>query len=610
MVRLLRCDLAEMDCDVQILGEDTQRFYLGANGIAAKILLEELPPGIDPFSPQNIVVLAVGPVTDAPIFGTARGYIATKSPLTGGYFDSTFGGRFALTQKRTGFDGIVLKNEATDPVYLFVDEEGGKLIDATDLWGLSTKDTIERLRTTHGPDADVLAVGPAGENKVRYACLVHDWEGRGGVAGRGGIGAVLGAKKVKAIVVKGGKRKTRVAEPEELEHLANTVRDSLKKKAAGLSQYGTPVLVALYQAQGALGTRNLQSEVNSKWEDLSAERIKDVYFWRHTSCARCPVACGKICKVEHGEHSGLEWKMPEYETLFALGTMTDVTDLAWVIAANRECDLLGLDTISMGVTLSFAMECVEKGLLTGEISKGPLPFFGDGKTQLQLIRMTARREGLGAFLAEGSFRMAELLGDETKKLLYGVKGLEIPGHSARVFPINAIGYATNTRGGSHHDHRPTFRSVPPEDPLHRDLDLQVKFVVDTQNLTAIGDSLTMCRFVMEQGFGILINEMHLRLINAVTGWDLDLQELNNTGERIVNLERLFNCREGINKAHDVLPYRVMEEPVPDGPAKGRYVPKAMLDKALKMYYEFRGWDNQGIPKMETLRKLGIGKFKQ
>jgi aldehyde:ferredoxin oxidoreductase len=202
--------------------------------------------------------------------------------------------------------------------------------------------------------------------------------------------------------------------------------------------------------------------------------------------------------------------------------------------------------------------------------------------------------------------MAELLGDEAKRLLYGVKGLEIPGHSARVFPINAIGYATNTRGGSHHDHRPTFRSVPPEDPLHRELELQIKFVIDTQNFTAIGDSMTMCRFVMEQGFGIRLNEDHLRLINAVTGWGLSLDELTGMAERIVTMERLFNCREGFDRSKDTLPHRVMEEPVPDGPAKGRYFPRPMLDLALSKYYELRGWDERGVPSRFLLERLALG----
>jgi aldehyde:ferredoxin oxidoreductase len=259
----------------------------------------------------------------------------------------------------------------------------------------------------------------------------------------------------------------------------------------------------------------------------------------------------------------------------------------------------------MGVTLSFAMECYQRGILTHKETGGISPRFGDPDVVLDLIQKTAKREGLGGLLAEGSFKMAERLGPEAKKLLYGVKGLEIPGHSARAYPINAIGYATNTRGGSHHDHRPTFRAIPPDDPLHSDMNLQTKFVISTQNLSAVGDSLTQCRFVTEQGLGIRLGTNHVRLLNAVTGWDIQLEELEKIGERIVTLERAFNCREGMSRKDDTLPYRVAHEPIPEGAAKGKYFPLEKLETALDYYYSLRGWDKNGIPTPDTLRKLGL-----
>jgi len=424
------------------------------------------------------------------------------------------------------------------------------------------------------------------------------------MAGRGGIGSVLGSKKVKAVVVQ-GKKKTAVADSVELGNLLRECAEPMKKKTQGLSGFGTPILVNLYQSQGALGTRNLQQEVNASWEAISAERFKDHHFVKHSACAQCPVACGKVSEVKEGEFAGLRWKMPEYETLFALGTMTDNCDPGFIIAANRVCDLLGMDTISMGVTLSFAIECYERGILGSKDTEGIPLRFGDPGLVLNLIQKTAKGEGLGSLLAEGSFRLADRLGPEAKKLLYGVKGLEIPGHSARVYPINGIGYATNTRGGSHHDHRPTFRAIPPDDPLHRDLNLQTEFVINTQNFSAVGDSLTQCRFVTEQGFGIRLGSNHVRLINAVTGWQMELQDLERIGERIVTLERAFNCREGISRKEDVLPYRVTHEPVQEGVTKGKLFPVEKLEKALSYYYSKRGWDKDGIPTPETMRKLGL-----
>jgi aldehyde:ferredoxin oxidoreductase len=390
-----------------------------------------------------------------------------------------------------------------------------------------------------------------------------------------------------------------------LQNLVKECDEPLKKKTQGLTNFGTPVLVGLYQSQGALGTRNLQQEVNASWEAINAERLKDNYFVQNSACAQCPVACGKISELKEGRWGGFRWRMPEYETLFSLGTMTDNCDLPFIMAANRLCDLMGMDTVSMGVTLSFAMECYERGILTHQDTEGISLRFGDPTVVLDLIQKTAKREGLGGFLAEGSFKMAERLGPEAKKLLYGVKGLEIPGHSARAYPINAIGYATNTRGGTHHEHRPTFRGVPPDDPLHKDLNLQTEFVVRTQNLSAVGDSLTQCRFVTEQGLGIRLGTNHLRLLNAVTGCDLTLDDLERIGERIVTLERAFNCREGMSRKDDTLPYRVAHEPIPEGPAKGKYFPVEKLEPALDYYYSLRGWDKEGIPTPDTLKRLGL-----
>ena len=602
--KIVYVDLDKKISDLEAFDEAFARKYVGGNGFAARILYERLKPGIDPFSSENIVVFAVGPVTDTPAPGTSRAYVATKSPLTGGYFDSTFGGRFAITQKRTGFEAIAIQGKSPTPVYIYINEEGARILSAEGLWGKNTEETIDELTSIHGDKADVAAIGPAGEAGVRFAGIAHQWNGRGGVAGRGGIGSVMGSKRLKAVVVE-GKRKPAIADPEGLRNLLRECAEPMKKKTQGLSGFGTPVLVSLYQSQGALGTRNLQREVNDHWEAISAERFKDHHFVKHFGCAQCPVACGKIVEVKEGEFAGIRWKMPEYETLFALGTMTDMCDPGFIIAANRLCDLLGVDTISMGVTLSFAIECFERGLLNPKDTGGISLRFGEPGLVLDLIQRTAKREGFGRILAEGSFKMAERLGSEAKKLLYGTKGLEIPGHSARVYPINSIGYATNTRGGSHHDHRPTFRAIPPEDALHSDLNLQTEFVVSTQNLSAVGDSLTQCRFVTEQGLGIRLGPNHRRLLNAVTGWQIELEDLEGIGDRIVTLERAINCREGISRKDDVLPYRATHEPVQEGISKGKFFPLEKLDKALNFYYSKRGWDANGIPTPDTLRKLGL-----
>jgi len=271
--RILDVNLDTKGIGIQTFDEAFCRKYMGGNGFAAKILYDRLRPGADPFSPENLIVFAVGPVTDTPTPGTSRAYVATKSPLTGGFFDSTFGGRFAISQKRTGFEAIVIQGSSSVPIYIYINEEGGSVLSAERLWGKNTQETIEELLNTHGNRADVAAIGPAGEAGVRFAGVSHQWKGRHGMAGRGGIGSVMGSKKLKAVVVE-GKKKTTVADPEALENLLRECREPMKKKTQGLTNFGTPILVALYQTQGALGTRNLQQEVNSCWEAICAERLK------------------------------------------------------------------------------------------------------------------------------------------------------------------------------------------------------------------------------------------------------------------------------------------------------------------------------------------------
>jgi aldehyde:ferredoxin oxidoreductase len=315
------------------------------------------------------------------------------------------------------------------------------------------------------------------------------------------------------------------------------------------------------------------------------------------------VACGKTFAVKAGDYAGTTWKMPEYESIYALGPMCGNLDAGSLVKAEELCDQLGLDTISMGVTIAFAMECVERGLLTEREVGMPLAW-GDHRAILRLVEMTARRQGFGDLLADGSVRMAARLGPEAEKLLYAVKGLEIAGHSARALKGMSIGYATGTRGGSHHDTRPTPQYGPDFD--RRSAEGKAEFAVRSQNFTAVGDSLVLCRFTTERGgFGMFLNDAYVRLVNAATGWDLDLAELDRIGERIVQLERAFNVREGISRADDTLPWRVQHEPIPEGPSQGMCCPPDELDRMLDEYYALRGWSKDGVPTPTRLGALGL-----
>ena len=539
--RMLHVDLSNGQSTVETFDEAFARDYLGGNGFAIRLLYERLAPGVDPLAPENMIVFAVGPITDTLVPGATRCCSGFKSPLTGLFFDSTFGGMFAATQKRTGFEAIIISGRAAEPVYLLVHEEGAEIKPATDLWGKETRDSNVSIRAREGDGAEVLSIGPAGENLVRYACAVHTWgKSRDGVAGRGGLGAVMGSKNLKAVAVK-GKRKTTSANPEAVKALLGEIREQMNVGTASLKKYGTTILVNIINKIGALGTHNLQTEVYDKADAISGETFKDAYFEKDTTCFKCPVACGKDFHVQEGEYAGTKWKMPEYETIFALGSMLDNSDKGSIVKANELCDQLGMDTISLGVTIAFAFECFEKGLLSRDRTGRDLNF-GDYHTILDLIEATAHRRGLGDLLAEGSARMAEQLGEQATRYLYAVKGLELPAHSARVLKGMSIGYATATRGGSHHDTRPTLQYATDHD--NTSPEGKPEFAVRSQHFTAVGDSLTQCRFVSERGFGGMLNENYPRMINAVTGWNLSLEDVERIGERIWNLERAFNVREG------------------------------------------------------------------
>lgn len=601
--RTLEVNLTSGASRIRALDDATARAFLGGNGLAVRLLWEAVPAGVDAYDPANAVAVAVGPITDTLVPGNSRACIATKSPLTGLFFDSTFGGRFPATLKRTGFDAVLITGRAPHPVYLVVGEAGATVRDARALWGRTTRETVEAIQAAEGAEADVLAIGPAGEHRVRFACLAHYWKNREGVSGRGGIGAVCGAKNLKAICVTGS-RKTAVADGARLKRLIDETREPMKKGTQNLSIYGTPFLTGPINALGALGAYNLRQEVYAEADVIDGRSLKEHYHDRDTTCLKCPVACGKQFAVPEGVpvYGGVRGKMPEYETLFAFGSMLGNANAPSLIQANILCDLLGLDSISMGVTLAFVAECLELGLLRPEDVGVPFGW-GDHAGMIRLIEQTARREGFGDRLAEGSWRLAAEIGRGAERLPYAVKKLELPAHSARALKGMSIGYATATRGGSHHDTRPTPQYAPGFD--RRSTEDKPAFAAKSQHFTAVDDSLVMCRFTSERGFGLFVNDTYAGLVAAVTGWDMDAAELERVGERIVNLERLFNVREGVRRRDDVLPWKVMHEPIPDGPSAGMHCPPEELDRMLDAYYALRGWDADGVPTPAHLRALGL-----
>jgi aldehyde:ferredoxin oxidoreductase len=591
-------DLSNKISAVETISDDDIRKFLGGNGLAIKTLLDKMKPGVDAFSPENILFFGTGPITGTGIQGSDRTYIAAKSPLTGLFFDSTMGGRFASSLKQAGYDTITIVGKANEPSYVLVGSGGVEIHDARDLVGKSPEE-VRGILSTRLKNFEVCSIGIAGENLVKYASIIHPRaNGRPGVAGRGGLGAVMGSKNLKAIAVHHGKEsKASVHSNALLRDVKDRIQNNLNVGTASLTLGGTAFGVKRINSLGGLGTRNLKDEMFESAGEISGERLKDKYYKKNITCHSCPVACGKLCELD-----GKLVKNPEYETIYALGSMVGIGDLEAIIRANILCDRYGLDTISMGVTLAFAIECFDKGVLSLQQSGGRNLKFGDARLMLDLIEETAYRRGIGDLLAEGTKYMSKRLEGDSWKYAYQVKGLELAGHSARVNKVLSIGYATNTRGGSHQDAR--VRYGPNMDTYEG----KVELAIATQHLSAVGDSLVQCRFVMERGLGDVITDEFSNLLKAVTGWGPSPNELNEIGERIFNLERIFNIREGISRKDDTLPYKVMWEEIPQGPHKGQRTSPEKLEELLDMYYKIRGWDTNGIPREKTLECLGLKEY--
>lgn len=580
---------------------DTRRF-LGGNGFAANLVRKHVPSDAEPLSPENLLVFAVGPMTATPFQSTSRGVAGFISPMTNGFFDSTFGGTFPQAQKTTGFDAIAIHGRADKHSYLRVDEDGARVEDADELEGADTYDTCAAIREREGEGyaTHVIATGPAGENLIRYACLLHQGRDREGVAGRGGAGAVLASKNLKAVAIREGSFTPEVSSEGEFRDLTTGQMGQLIEETEMLQTYGTAGLVNPVNEMGKLGRRNNQGEQvgDEEAEAVSGETLNE-YVTEDTTCAGCAVRCGKHVSVE--SEGITQAKIPEFESLFGTTTMQEVYDIRKVIEANDLCDRLGMDTISWGVTVAFARECYEKGLLDAEDS--PHLEFGDSEGLVELAKQTASREGFGDLLAEGSFRIAEKVGGSSEKYLHGRMGVEFAAHSPRGLKGMSIGYATSNRGGSHHDTRPTRQYQGEHDETTEGT---AEFAARSQHFTALGDSLTQCRFVSEAGWGADINERYRDAINLALGWDLSLAEVERIGERIYNLERLINVERGVaGRETDTLPHRISHEPIPDGPAKGMYCPPEELESMIEEYYAFRGWNDEGKPTTELLSELGI-----
>lgn len=601
--RVLDVDLSKGDISIVDLDWDIAMKFVGGRGYSAKILFDQLKAGIDPLSEENLLIFMTGPLTGTKAPTSGRFAISSKSPLTNTIFDSQCGGSWGPELKRAGFDGIIVRGKSSSPVYIYIEDGKAELRDASKIWGLDTEATEEAIkRDVKNDGVRVCCIGPAGENAVRIACIISD---KHRAAGRGGLGAVMGSKKLKAVAVK-GTNEIKVANPKAFNEEVKKTLDVLRGNPItgdSLGRYGTAFLVHLMNKAGVFPSYNFSKGFYDKAEDVCGERITETLLIRRTACYGCPIACGRLIKYRFGEEEVIT-AAPEYESVWALGPNCGISDLNSIVRANELCNKLGLDTISIGNIIGFLMECYEKGFLSKLGDIGVELKFGNSEALLKTIVDTAYKRGIGKIVSEGVYRIAKMLGVE--EMAAHVKGLELPAYDPRGAKGMALAYATSNRGGCHlraYVVMSEILGVPRYiDPLS--YENKAELVKRLQDVSAVIDSLIMCKFTILALFSTLAYEpsLYARLLTTATGFYVDDEEFYKIGERIYNLERLFNVREGFNRLHDTLPLRFLKEPLKEGAAKGEVVD---LTKLLDAYYMIRGWNYDGIPMDKKLQQLGL-----
>lgn len=573
--RILRVDLGTHSTSVEQMDEETFRRHPGGRALIAHYLLRELPAGTDPLSPDNVLVFAMGVLTGTPLSGASRHAVGAKSPLSGGFGEAEVGGFWGAELKRAGWDAIVVKGASPTPVYLWIKDDQVEIRDAAQLWGLEIMDTEERLKAEVGERlARVCEIGPAGENLVRIAGIVNDFKD---IAGRSGLGAVMGSKRLKAIVVRGS-RNLPLADAAKVKEVGRWVADTLQENHWAFHNYGTGMGLDGYTRVGGMAVRNYDGGPFEGAADISAEALVDKgYRIKMEACWACSVRCKKVVRMEQPYQIDPKYGGPEYESIAAMGADCGVGDLAIVAKANERCNALGLDTISFGAIVAWVMDLRRRGILPdAEVDGEPLEF-GNGRAVLAAVEAISHRRGLGDVLAEGSERAAGRLGG--KDLLSTVKGLEIAMHDPRQRTDYGrqvrISYATSPSGGDHLNSHLPSRSAR--------------------------NTVGMCFFLRYD------DPKLTDILNAVTGWGITQEELTEIGERSLTLARLFNDREGFAARDDRLPDLVMKPHVSGVLSKVRLDPDDLRSQ-IRAYYAARGWDDEGHPTTATLERLGIAEY--
>ena len=605
--RILWVDLSSGQSHVRSCDEHIYRSFTGGSGLAAWIMFHETHARTAALSAENPLVFTTGPFTGTHIPTSGRHSIASLSPLTGIWAESDVGGTWGFNLKRAGFDGIVVRGASPTPVYIWIHDHCAEIRDASFVWGKDTFETDSVLRNSTDQRACVSCIGPAGEKLVPIAAIMHDGPSAR-AAGRCGLGAVMGFKKLKAIVVFGNEE-PEIADKNNLMRAVREVVPNMVKLTEDIRKYGTSGSVEALEEMGDLPLKNW---VQGRWQKgasrISGTAMRDTIYSGDYFCKTCVIGCGKEVAITQGKYAGVSSAAAEHETVGTLGALCLVDDLEAISYANELCNRFGIDTISTGGAIAFAMEACEKGIIRGEDRDGLDLTWGNADAMVEAVRRIGTREGsLGRILGEGVRTAASCIGMNAEEFAMQVKGLELPAHDPRCFGSLAVGYATSNRGACHlqaYSHplegwitMPGLGYEKSLDP-HEDVG-KGEMVALLQNLMCMFDSLKLCKFSL---FGGLRVRHMIEFSSLVSGWDIDQKEFMKTGERIFTLKRLINCRRGIGRKDDILPRRLLTLPRGEGGA-GNYLPD--LGKMLSEYYRVRGWTEEGVPTRAKLREVGL-----
>ena len=608
--KVLRVNLTEQNSTVEDLPEEIAKDFIGGAGFGIKYLFDEVKGGTDALGPDNKLIFASGPFSGTTIPCASRMAVTAKSPLTGAVGMALTGGYFPVELKFAGYDALIIEGKSETPTYVWIKDGEVKFRSAKKLWGMKTTDTQQIIKNElHDQNIRIACIGPAGENQIKIACIINEWR----AVGRKGLGAVMGSKNLKAIAIR-GTGEVAVADKDKLKAARGEMTKAMKESPVlypNFSKLGTSMVVDHTCAIGIFPTKNFTATGEYNPVDKIGVEVQVTRNVGSEACYGCPVSCSQLKLAKTGPYAGVLTEGPEFETMYSYGGVTGVEDIDAIIAADRMADELGFDTMSSGVTIAFAMELYEKGILTKEDTGGLELNFGNHEAMNTVLRQMAFREGIGDLLADGSRAAAERIGKGSEKYAMHVKGLELPAYDVRGAKAHGLNYATSFTGADHcrgYAFQEIFGIPVPHEVDRFAVEGKGKLTMWNQDIrTATTDAPTMCAFLLDMAVVGIAAQNTASLMEAVTDLTYTPDDVLQVGERINNLAHAFNVREGLTRADDTLPERLLTEPLKGGASKGHFISREELDQMLDEYYAERGWDVEtGVPTREKLEELGLG----